>query len=133
VIAARTEQVESYYDVDFARWSATTGLAMVVGANDVRYLRPVPVGSTLRIVTQIIRFDRKRLVVEARVYDAITDALCALLWTTLRFITARDGRSAECDDGLFALFGEVLLPVDEPDADARARALRTSTPVAAPA
>ena len=132
-IEARTEQIASFYGIDYTRWNATTGLAMVVTANDARYLRPVRVGARLRIVTQVIRCDRKRVTIEARLSDASSDALAALVWTTLRFITIRDGAGAACDDALFAQFEEMFLPLAEADIDARVGALRDEAALATPA
>jgi acyl-CoA thioester hydrolase len=129
-IEARTEHIATHYGVDYTRWNATTGLAMVVTANDARYVRPVRVGARLRIVTQIIRCDRKRVTIEARLSDAASGTLAAVVWTTLRFVTIRDGAGAECDDALFTLFGELLLPVDAANIDARVRALRDEVALA---
>lgn len=105
----REDQLRDVYDLDIFAFGGETGQSWVVHQNQIAYLAPARFMETVRIRTQLIHSDQRRLVVEGLMLDEGGQRLKAVGWVAFTFVDMANGRPARHPQHLMQLFADVAV------------------------
>ncbi|MCH7400231.1 acyl-CoA thioesterase [Belliella kenyensis] len=92
---AREDQVPKLYGVEMIDFIKKYNAAWVVYNHNIAYVRPAKVGEWIRIRSRILWYNHNTVLVEYYMTDDTQRELKTLLWTTMRYVTIKDGMSTE--------------------------------------
>ncbi|NHE58139.1 acyl-CoA thioesterase [Cyclobacterium plantarum] len=92
---AREDQVPKLYGVEMIDFIRKYNAAWVVYNHNISYIRPAKVGEWVRIMSRVIWHDHHSLVVEYYMTDDNKEELKTLMWTTMRYVDIKEGRSTD--------------------------------------
>lgn len=92
---AREDQVPKLYGVEMIDFIRKYNAAWVVYNHNISYIRPAKVGEWVRIMSRVIWHDHQSLVVEYYMTDDNKEELKTLMWTTMRYVDVKEGRSTD--------------------------------------
>jgi len=90
---AREDQVPKLYGVEMIDFIRKYNAAWVIYNHNISYIRPAKVGEWVRAMSRIIWHDHQSVVVEYYMTDDSKEELKTLLWTTMRYVHIKDGKS----------------------------------------
>ena len=74
--------------------------AWVVYNHNISYVRPAMVGEWVRIMSRLLWYNNNTVVVEYYMTDDSKKELKTLLWTTMRYVTLKEGKSTDHDGSI---------------------------------
>jgi acyl-CoA thioester hydrolase len=92
---AREDQVPKLYGVEMIDLIKKYQATWVVYNHNISYVRPAHVGEWVRIMSRIIWHNHNTLVVEYYMTDDSKKEMKTLLWSTLRYVTMKEGKSTD--------------------------------------
>ncbi|WP_162418721.1 acyl-CoA thioesterase [Cyclobacterium roseum] len=92
---AREDQVPKLYGVEMIDFIRKYKAAWVVYNHNISYVRPARVGEWVRIMSRIIWHDHQTVLIEYYMTDDNKEELKTLLWTTMRYVDVKEGKSTE--------------------------------------
>lgn len=92
---AREDQVPKLYGVEMIDFIRKYKAAWVVYNHTISYIRPARVGEWVRIMSRVIWHDHQTVVIEYYMTDDNKEELKTLLWTTMRYVDMKEGKSTE--------------------------------------
>ena len=124
LINAREDQLIEHYELDFFENAQKTGTTWVVGSHQIAYIRPAFVMETVTIDSQLLHYNKKRLLVEIRMWNEDKTELKSVLWSSFIHYNILKGKAHEHNEKFINLFENVVLPVSETNFDERVKSLR---------
>ncbi|WP_143961538.1 acyl-CoA thioesterase [Litoribacter populi] len=94
---AREDQVPKLYGVEMIDFIKKYKAAWVVYNHNISYVRPAKVGEWVRIMTRILWYDHNTVLVEYYMTDDSRKELKTVLWTTLKYVTIKEGKLTSHD------------------------------------
>jgi len=111
---AREDQVPKLYGVEMMDFIWKYQAAWVVYNHNISYIRPAQVGEWIRIMSRVIWHDHHTVIVEYYMTDDNKEELKTLMWTTMRYVDMKEGKSLDhsgaVKDFLLAITEEVAIP-----------------------
>jgi len=111
---AREDQVPKLYGVEMMDFIRKYQAAWVVYNHNISYIRPARVGEWIRIMSRVIWHDHHTVIVEYYMTDDNKEELKTLMWTTMRYVDMKEGKSMDhsgaVKDFLLAITEEVAIP-----------------------
>lgn len=92
---AREDQVPKLYGVEMIDFIRKYQAAWVVYNHTISYVRPARVGEWVRIMSRVIWHDHQTVLIEYYMTDDNKEELKTLLWTTMRYVDMKEGKSTE--------------------------------------
>ncbi|WP_162340492.1 acyl-CoA thioesterase [Cyclobacterium salsum] len=92
---AREDQVPKLYGVEMIDFIRKYKAAWVVYNHNISYVRPARVGEWVRIMSRVIWHDHQTVLIEYYMTDDNKEELKTLLWTTMRYVDMKEGKSTE--------------------------------------
>jgi thioesterase III len=92
---AREDQVPKLYGLEIIDLIRKYQSAWVVYNHNISYVKPAMVGEWVRIISRIIWHDHHTIVVEYVMMDDSKTQLKNVLWSTMRYVTLKDGKSTD--------------------------------------
>ncbi len=92
---AREDQVPKLYGVEMIDFIRKYKAAWVVYNHTISYVRPARVGEWVRIMSRVIWHDHQTVLIEYYMTDDNKEELKTLLWTTMRYVDMKEGKSTE--------------------------------------
>ncbi|NLR90630.1 acyl-CoA thioesterase [Flammeovirga agarivorans] len=92
---AREDRVPQLYGYNIADVFKEFGTGWVIYNHQISYLRPAAVGEWVRIKSSIIHVDVNTIVVEYYMMDDAKSSLKTVLWSTMKYIDPRSGKSTD--------------------------------------
>jgi len=92
---AREDQVPKLYGLEMIDLIKKYKAAWVVYNHNISYVRPARVGEWVRIMSRILWYDHNTVVVEYYMTDDSKKELKTVLWTTMKYVTVKEGTSTE--------------------------------------
>ncbi len=120
---AREDHLLAHYQLDIYRIARETGLSWVVSTTQMAFLRPAFLMEKVLIETQLIRFGRKHVEVEMRMWDELKETLKSFCWMGFVHFDIRTNKVLEHSAEYLSLFEKVVAPVVEASFDARLKML----------
>ncbi|MFD2035964.1 acyl-CoA thioesterase [Belliella marina] len=90
---AREDQVPKLYGVEMIDFIQKYKAAWVVYNHNIAYVKPAKVGEWVRIMSRLLWHNHNTVVVEYYMTDDSKKELKTLLWTTMRYVTIKEGIS----------------------------------------
>ncbi len=118
---AREDQVPKLYGVEMIDFIRKYQAAWVVYNHSISYVRPARVGEWVRIMSRIIWHDHQSVLVEYYMTDDSKEELKTLLWTTMRYVDMKNGKSTPHIGAVQEFLKAVTDPVDLEKTNARER------------
>lgn len=107
---AREDQVPKLYGLEVLDFYKAYQAAWVVYNHHIAYIRPAMVGEWVKIMSRLIWFNEKTIVVEYYMADETKKQLKTLLWTTLRYVNIKTGRTTFHEGMVLDFLNATLLP-----------------------
>ena len=107
---ARDDQVSKLYGVRLSDIFRDYQCAWVVYTQQIGYVRPAGMGEIVTINSRIIWYNENTTVVEYFMMDDSQTHLKTLLWTTLRYIEVKTGKSTNHSGEVLAFLEAVKIP-----------------------
>jgi len=120
---AREDHLLDHYQLDIYRIARETGLSWVVSTTQMAFLRPAFLMEKVLIETQLIRYGRKHVEVEMRMWDETKTTLKSFCWMGFVHFDLRTNKVREHSAEYIALFEQVLAPVEETTFESRRKVL----------
>ena len=120
---AREDHLLEHYQLDIYRIARETGQSWVVSTSQMAYLRPAFLMEKVLIETQLIRFGKKHVEVEMRMWDELKETLKSFCWMGFVHFDLGTNKVREHSAEYLSLFEQVVSPVEETTFDARLRTL----------
>jgi acyl-CoA thioester hydrolase len=92
---AREDQVPKLYGIEVIDLIRKYQAAWVVYNHNISYVKPAQVGEWVRIMSRIIWHNHNTIVVEYYMTDDSKTQLKNVLWSTMRYVTLKEGRSTD--------------------------------------
>lgn len=92
---AREDQVPKLYGMEMIDLIRKYQAAWVVFNHNISYVRPARVGEWVRIMSRILWHNHNTVVVEYYMTDDSKKELKNVLWSTLRYVTLKEGKSTD--------------------------------------
>lgn len=92
---AREDQVPKLYGVEMIDFIRKYKSAWVVYNHNISYVRPAKVGEWVRIMSRLLWYNHNTIVVEYYMTDDTQKELKTVLWTTMRYVTVKEGASTD--------------------------------------
>ncbi|PSL07438.1 acyl-CoA thioesterase [Cecembia rubra] len=92
---AREDQVPKLYGLEMIDMIHKYKAAWVVYNHNISYVRPARVGEWVRIMSRLLWFNHNTVVLEYYMTDDSKKELKTVLWTTMRYVTIKEGKSTE--------------------------------------
>lgn len=116
---AREDQIQEHYGLDLFDLAKNQGVGWVVATNQISYINSAVTMEDLYLDSQLMNFSEKHLDVEIRMWNKDKTQLKAFLWVRFVHVNLRNQKVSGHSDHLMGLFGQVVLPVEESNFDAR--------------
>ena len=120
---AREDHLLEHYALDIYHIARETGQSWVVSTNQLAYLRPAFLMEKVVIETQLIRFRKKHVEVEMRMWDEVKTTLKSFCWMAFVHFDLGTNKVHEHSAEYLALFEKVTAPVEETTFEARLKTL----------
>lgn len=120
---AREDHLIEHYGLNVYDEAKKHGLSWVVGSNQIAYLSPAVNMEEVLIETQLIKYAKKSLTVEMRMWDKNKSKLKALLWSSFFHFDLKNNKSSTHEQRFIDLFEKVLEPVEQSSFEQRSRFL----------
>ncbi|MGY3211982.1 acyl-CoA thioesterase [Mucilaginibacter sp. HD30] len=120
---AREDQLLAAYQLNVFQDMMEKGLVWVIAGSQICYLKPVLMGETVQIESQLIAFTPRTLAVEMRMWDESKAVLKSMMWTNFTYFNIQTQRTALHSDELTQLFETIHLPVEQKDFEERKKEL----------
>lgn len=125
MMAARSDQLLSYYNFDMYLSARTEGVSWVAAQTQIAYLSPAFLSETVCIQTRLIELTTKSLLVEAVMFDENKIKLKSLMWAKLVHFDLKTQRSIEHSPELTEFLLAIYFPLsDETSFDQRIKSLK---------
>jgi thioesterase III len=118
---AREDQVPKLYGVEMIDFIRKYQAAWVIYNHSISYVRPARVGEWVRIMSRIIWHDHQSVLVEYYMTDDRKEELKTLLWTTMRYVDMKSGKSVPHKGAVQEFLKAVTDPVDLENNSAKER------------
>lgn len=92
---AREDQVPKLYGLEIIDLIRKYESAWVVYNHNISYVKPAMVGEWVRIFSRIIWHNHNTIVVEYFMTDDSKTQLKNVLWSTMRYVTLKEGKSTD--------------------------------------
>ena len=92
---AREDQVPKLYGLEIIDLIRKYESAWVVYNHNISYVKPAMVGEWVRIMSRIIWHNNNTIVVEYYMTDDSKTQLKNVLWSTMRYVTLKEGKSTD--------------------------------------
>lgn len=92
---AREDQVPKLYGLEMIDMIHKYKAAWVVYNHNISYVRPARVGEWIRIMSRLLWYNNNTVVLEYYMTDDSKNELKTLLWTTMRYVTIKEGKSTD--------------------------------------
>lgn len=92
---AREDQVPKLYGVEMIDFIHKYKAAWVVYNHNIAYVKPAKVGEWVRIKSRLLWYNHNTVVLEYYMTDDSNKELKTLLWTTMRYVTIKEGLSTD--------------------------------------
>ena len=90
---AREDQVPKLYGLEMIDMIHKYKAAWVVYNHNISYVKPARVGEWVRIMSRILWYNHNTVVLEYYMTDDSKKELKTVLWTTMRYVTIKEGKS----------------------------------------
>ena len=120
---AREDHLIEHYGLNVYEEAKEHGLSWVVGSNQITYLTPAINMEEVLIETQLIKYGKKSLTVEMRMWDKNKSRLKALLWSSFFHFDLKKNKSSMHEQRFIELFEKVVVPVEQSSFEQRSRFL----------
>jgi acyl-CoA thioester hydrolase len=107
---AREDQVPKIYGVEMKDFILAYDAVWVVYNHHIAYLRPANMGEWVKINTRVVWFNNDTLVVEYCMYDDAKSHLKTLMWSTLKYVGMKTGRTVQHSDEVSAYLKAIQYP-----------------------
>jgi len=91
---AREDQVSKIYGYSPGEFYKEFGCAWVVYNHNISYISSVVFGERVRVMSRVIHYNENSAVVEYYMTDEHKKELKCLMWTTLKYIDVKTGKTA---------------------------------------
>lgn len=92
---AREDQVPKLYGLEMIDMIHKYKAAWVVYNHNISYVRPAKVGEWVRIMSRLLWYNYNTVGLEYYMTDDSKKELKTVLWTTMRYVTVKEGKSTE--------------------------------------
>lgn len=92
---AREDQVPKLYGLEMIDMIKKYKAAWVVYNHNISYIRPARVGEWVRIMSRLLWYNHNTVVLEYYMTDDSKSELKTVLWTTMRYVTVKEGISTD--------------------------------------
>jgi acyl-CoA thioester hydrolase len=92
---AREDQVPKLYGLEMIDMIHKYKAAWVVYNHNISYVRPAKVGEWIRIMSRLLWYNHNTVILEYYMTDDSKKELKTILWTTMRYVTIKEGRSTD--------------------------------------
>lgn len=92
---AREDQVPKLYGLEMIDMIKKYKAAWVVYNHNISYVRPARVGEWVRIMSRLLWYNHNTVVLEYYMTDDSKSELKTVLWTTMRYVTVKEGISTD--------------------------------------
>lgn len=92
---AREDQVPKLYGLEMIDMIHKYKAAWVVYNHNISYVRPARVGEWVRIMSRLLWYNHNTVVLEYYMTDDSKKELKTVLWTTMRYVTVKEGKSTD--------------------------------------
>lgn len=92
---AREDQVPKLYGLEMIDLITKYKAAWVVYNHNISYVRPARVGEWVRIMSRLLWYNHNTVVLEYYMTDDTKKELKTVLWTTMRYVTIKEGTSTD--------------------------------------
>lgn len=92
---AREDQVPKLYGLEMIDMIHRYKAAWVVYNHNISYVRPARVGEWVRIMSRLLWYNHNTVVLEYYMTDDTKKELKTVLWTTMRYVTIKEGKSTD--------------------------------------
>jgi thioesterase-3 len=92
---AREDQVPKLYGLEMIDMIHKYKAAWVVYNHNISYVRPAKVGEWIRIMSRLLWYNHNTVILEYYMTDDSKKELKTILWTTMRYVTVKEGRSTD--------------------------------------
>ncbi|RZS97457.1 acyl-CoA thioesterase [Cecembia calidifontis] len=92
---AREDQVPKLYGLEMIDMIHKYKAAWVVYNHNISYVRPARVGEWVRIMSRLLWYNHNTVVLEYYMTDDTKKELKTVLWTTMRYVTIKEGKSTD--------------------------------------
>lgn len=92
---AREDQVPKLYGIEVIDLIRKYQAAWVVYNHNISYVKPAQVGEWVRIMSRIIWHNHNTILVEYYMTDDSKTQLKNVLWSTMRYVTLKEGKSTD--------------------------------------
>jgi len=116
---AREDQVEAHYGLDLFDLAKTKGVGWVVATNQISYINSAVTMEELYLDSQLMSFSERQMEVEIRMWNKDKTQLKAFLWIRFVHVNLKNQKVSTHSEELMNLFGEVVLPIEQSNFDAR--------------
>ncbi|MBN7812001.1 acyl-CoA thioesterase [Algoriphagus sp. H41] len=122
---AREDQVPKLYGLEIIDLIKTYKAAWVVYNHNISYVKPAMVGEWVRIMSRILWYNHNTIVVEYYMTDDSKTQLKTVLWSTMRYVTLKEGKSTDHSGAVqdFLKATSVNLDISQMDIRDRVKAL----------
>ncbi|MBO6524713.1 MAG: acyl-CoA thioesterase [Balneolaceae bacterium] len=120
---AREDHLIEHYGLNVYEEANKNGLTWVVGSNMIAYINPAVNMEEVLIESQLIKYGRKNLTVEMRMWDKEKTRIKALLWSTFVHFDLIKNHSHSHEQRFIDLFEQVVEPVEQNSFEQRNRFL----------
>src|SRR5690606_14192987 len=109
---AREDQVPKLYGLEMIDLIRKYQATWVVYNHNISYVRPAMIGEWVRIISRVIWHNHNTIVVEYYMTDDEKIELKTLLWSTMRYVNMKDGKSTDHTGAVQAFLKAVSLDLD---------------------
>lgn len=109
---AREDQVPKLYGLEIIDLIKKYQATWVVYNHNISYIRPARVGEWVRIISRIIWHNQNSIVIEYYMTDDSKKELKTLLWSTMRYVDMREGKSTDHQGAVVDFLKATLDQVD---------------------
>lgn len=92
---AREDQVPKLYGLEMIDMINKYKAAWVVYNHNISYVKPARVGEWVRIMSRLLWYNHNTVVLEYYMTDDSKSELKTVLWTTMRYVTVKEGISTD--------------------------------------
>ncbi|MEJ7691751.1 acyl-CoA thioesterase [Daejeonella sp.] len=125
LVTARGDQLIDNYGFDIYKLASESGIGWVTGQTQISYMMPAFLMEEVKIQTQLIRFSKRTLLLEAFMWDLDKKCLKAAMWTSFVHYNLKTQRSYQHSEDLMDFFGQIVNPLaEEVNFDERVKTLK---------
>lgn len=123
MINAREDHLIKEYDLDIFMMARHEGKSWVVGHSEIVYMKPAFVMEEVKIQSRLIEFTERYVRAEMVMLDREEEQVKAVLWSKFVHYDLKTLRSRLHDEEVMSMLNEILVPIEEPSLELRAKKL----------